>query len=206
MPFGLSNAPSTFMRAMNQILRTFIGKCVVVYFDDILIYSATSEEHLNHLRAVLKVLRQEKLYAATKKCVFMTSEVPFLGFVISANGLSVDESKVEAIRHWPSPTTTTEVRSFHGLASFYRRFIPHFSSIAAPITDCMKMEKFRWTEAAEQAFQEIKERLTTTPILILPDFQQPFELHADASKVGIGAVLSQHNKPIAYFSEKLTGS
>jgi hypothetical protein len=136
----------------------------------------------------------------------MASKVLFLGFVVSAEGLQVDESKIEVIRKWPTPTTTTEARSFHGLASFYRRFIPHFSSVTAPITDCMKREHFTWTLEAEQAFQEIKRRLTTPPILALPDFTQPFELHADASKVGIGAVLSQQGKPIAYFSEKLSGA
>ncbi|KAI9174135.1 hypothetical protein LWI28_012455 [Acer negundo] len=206
MPFGLSNAPSTFMRVMNQALRPFIGKFVVVYFDDILIYSANPELHLQHIREVLCVLRREKFVAAAKKCVFMTPKVLFLGYVISGEGLQVDESKIEAVRQWPQPKTITEVRSFHGLASFYRRFIPHFSSIMAPVTECMKGVKFQWTTEAEEGFQQIKEKLTTAPILVLPDFSQPFELHSDASKVGIGAVLSQGGKPVAYFSEKLSGS
>ena len=180
MPFGLSNAPSTFMRVMNQALRPFIGKCVVVYFDDILIYSADPSQHLHNLREVLTVLRTEKLFATMKKCVFMTPKVLFLGYVISDEGLQVDETKVESVRQWPRPTTLTEVRSFHGLASFYRRFIPHFSSIMAPITDCMKGGKFMWTDEAEQAFEQIKKRLTSAPILVLPDFHQPFELHSDA--------------------------
>ncbi|PKI48907.1 hypothetical protein CRG98_030683 [Punica granatum] len=113
----------------SQILLPFFGWCVVVYFDDILIYSADPEQHLAHLREVLSVIRREKLYAALKKCVFMSSEVIFLGYVVAADGLRVDSSKVEAVRRWPRPTSITEVRSFHGLASFYRRFIPHFSSI-----------------------------------------------------------------------------
>ncbi|KAI9174834.1 hypothetical protein LWI28_023368 [Acer negundo] len=206
MPFGLSNAPSTFMRVMNQALRPFIGKFVVVYFDDILIYSANPELHLQHIREVLCVLRREKFVAAAKKCVFMTPKVLFLGYVISGEGLQVDESKIEAVRQWPQPKIITEVRSFHGLASFYRWFIPHFSSIMAPFTECMKGVKFQWTTEAEKGFQQIKEKLTTAPILVLPDFSQPFELHSDASKVGIGAVLSQGGKPVAYFSEKLSGS
>ncbi|PKI58591.1 hypothetical protein CRG98_021054 [Punica granatum] len=205
MSFGLSNALRTFMRVMNQILQPFIGWCVVVYFDDILIYSANPEQHVAHLREVLSVLRREKLYAALKKCVFKRSEVLFLGYVVVDDGLRVDSSKVEAVRQSPRPTSITEVISFHGLASFYKRFIPHFNSIMAPLTDCMKGGKFEWIEGAETAFQKIKKRLTTAPILVLPDFQQPFELHYDASKVEIGAVLRQNSRPIAFFSEKLTG-
>ncbi|KAJ9552872.1 hypothetical protein OSB04_016917 [Centaurea solstitialis] len=205
MPFGLPNAPSTFMCVMNQLFRPFIGKFVVVYFDDILIYSATFGEHLDHVRQVLTLLRRDKFYAAIKKCVFMVPKVLFLGYVISGEGIQVDESKVTVVKQWPTPKTITDVRSFHGLASFYRRFIPHFSSIMAPVTDCMKGKTFVWTDAAESAFQLIKEKLITAPILVLPDFSQAFELHTDASKVGIGGVLSQGGRPIAYFSEKLTG-
>ena len=143
MPFGLSNAPSAFMRVMNQLLRPFIGIFVVVYSDDILIYSANKEEHLQHIQEVLGVLCREKFYTAKKKCVFMSPKVLFLGYVISGDGLEVDEAKVQAVREWPTPTTLTEVRSFHGLASFYRHFITNFTSIMAPIMDCMKGNTFR---------------------------------------------------------------
>nr|KAJ0209857.1 hypothetical protein LSAT_V11C400214890 [Lactuca sativa] len=198
MPFGLSNAPSTLMRVMNQLFRPFIGKFVVVYFDDMLTFSDTFGEHVNHVRQVLTVLRRDSLYVAMKKCVFIVPKFLFLGYVVSGEGIQVDESKVAAVRQWPSPTTITEVRSFHGLASFYRRFIPNFSSIMAPVTDCMKGKTFTWTETTESAFQLVKEKPTTSPILVLPEFSRVFELHTDASKVGIGAVLSQGRRPVAY--------
>ncbi|PKI37301.1 hypothetical protein CRG98_042296 [Punica granatum] len=146
MPFGLSNAPSMFMRVMNKILRPFIGRCVIMYFDDILIYSADPEQHLVHLREILSVIRQEKLNAALKKCVFMRVKILFLGYIVFADGLRVDSSKVEAVRQWPKPANITEVWSFHGLASFYMRFIPHFNSIVALLTNCMKGNIFEWTE------------------------------------------------------------
>ena len=206
MPFGLSNAPSTFMRVMNQALRPFIGKFVVVYFDDILIFSKSMAEHERHIRDVLCVLRREKFFAAKQKCEFGTKKIQFLGYVISDQGLSVDSTKVAAVKSWPVPLTLTEVRSFQGLASFYRRFVPHFSSIMAPITSCMKMGKFEWSLEADKAFDLIKEKLTLTPVLVLPDFALSFELHCDASKLGIGAVLSQQGKPISYFREKLYGA
>jgi hypothetical protein len=203
MPFGLSNAPSTFMRVMNQIFCPFISKSVVVYFDDILIYSSNPKKHIQHIWEVLLVLRREKFYAAPAKCSFMTNSILFLGYVVSKDGLAVDESKVAAVRDWPLPTTLHEVRRFHGLVSFYRRFINNFSTILAPIMECMKVGKFSWNEAATKAFELIKVKLTTAPLLVLPNFDIPFELHCDASKIGIRAVLSQLSKPVAYFSEKL---
>ena len=206
MPFGLSNAPSMFMRVMNQALRPFIGKCVVVYFNDILIFSNDINSHLQHLHDVLTTLRQQQLFAARKKCVFGSSQVLFLGYIISAQGLEVDPSKIEAIKSWPLPKTITEVRSFHGLASFYRRFVRNFSAVTAPLTDCMRGTSFTWTEAAGLSFQTIKDCLITAPILALPDFAIIFELHCDASKTGIGAVLSQQGRPVAFYSEKITGS
>jgi hypothetical protein len=195
------------MRVMNQALRPYIGKSVVVYFDDILIYCVDPRMHLQHLREVLTVLRKEQFFAAKGKCVFLSDQVLFLGYIVSSKGLSVDESKIEAIKQWPQPQTMTDVRSFHRLASFYRRFIPHFSGIMAPVTDCMRNNsKFVWIIEAETAFHEIKRRLTTTPVFVLPDFSNPFELHCDASKLGIRAVLSQNGKPVAFFSEKLSGA
>ena len=207
MPFGLTNAPSTFMRLMNHVLRSFIGKFVVVYFDDILIYSKNLDEHILHIQSVLSVLRENKLYANLSKCTFCVESVNFLGFVVSSEGIKVDKSKVDAIISWPRPTTVHEVRSFHGLASFYRRFVKDFSSKAAPLNELVKKNvKFEWGEKQEQAFDQLKKDLTTAPVLALPNFDSTFEIDCDASGTGIGAVLKQEGRPVAYFSEKLSGA
>lgn len=203
MPFGLTNAPSTFMRVMNQILRHFIGKFVVVYFDDILVYSYDESEHLQHLREVFMTLRGEKLYVNLKKCSFMTCSLCFLGFVLTSTGIKVDEEKIKVIREWTAPKSLQEVRSFYGLASFYRRFIRNFSTISAPLTDCMKKGEFKWSKEAERSFNVVKEKLSDAPVLSLPDFEKIFEVDCDASHVGIGGVLSQEGHPVAFFSEKL---
>ncbi|GKV03596.1 hypothetical protein SLEP1_g15871 [Rubroshorea leprosula] len=178
MPFGLLNAPSTFMHLMNQ-------------------------EHLDHLRQVFEVLREQKLYANLKKCSFLTTSVTFLGYIITAQGIKMDPSKIDAIVNWPTPTSMHDVRSFHGLASFYRRFIKNFSSIVAPITYSLKGDKFSWSSKAQQSFEELKRKLTETFVLALPNFDLMFEVDCDASNVGIGAVLSQEGRPIAFFNEKL---
>ncbi|KMS95687.1 hypothetical protein BVRB_005900 [Beta vulgaris subsp. vulgaris] len=188
---------------MNEVLRPFLGKFVVVYLDDILVYSSNHDAHLNHLQQLFEVLREQKLYGKIEKCTFMQREIGFLGFIISDEVVKVDPSKVEAIFSWPVPKTITEVRSFHGLASFYRRFINNFSTLLAPITECTKHGRFVWSDAAQKAFELVKEKMCNTPILALPDFTKPFEVECDASGTGIGAVLIQCGKPIAYFSEKL---
>ncbi|KAK0587438.1 hypothetical protein LWI29_022813 [Acer saccharum] len=188
MPFGLTNAPSTFMRLMNHVLRAFIVKFVVVYFDDILIYSKNLDEHVEHLKLVLGVLRTEKLFSNLKKCTFCTDRLVFLGFVVSVKGIRVDEEKVKAIKEWPKPTNVGQVRSFHGLASFYRRFVRDFSSLAAPLTEFIKKNVgFKWGNEQEKAFNLIKEKLTNAPLLALPDFAKAFEIECDASGIGIGA-------------------
>ena len=207
MPFGLTNAPSTFMRLMNHILRHFIGKFVVVYFDDILVYSLNLNDHIEHLRSVLLVLRDEKLYANFEKCTFCKSEVIFLGFVVSAQGVKVDEEKIKAIKDWPRPKCMSEVRSFHGLASFYRRFVPNFSTLAAPLNEIVKKNVvFSWGKEQEEVFNALKDKLMNAPVLALPNFAKNFEIECDASNIGIGAVLLQEGHPIAYFSEKLSGA
>uniref|UniRef100_A0A2N9GL02 Reverse transcriptase n=1 Tax=Fagus sylvatica TaxID=28930 RepID=A0A2N9GL02_FAGSY len=207
MPFGLTNAPSTFMRLMNHVLRAFIGKFVVVYFDDILVYSKDLNEHIEHLRYVFDVLKCEKLYANFKKCNFCMEKVVFLGYVVTTTGIEVDEEKVKAIKEWPTPKSITEVRSFHGLASFYRRFVKDFSTLAAPLTEIIKKNVgFHWGADQDNAFATIKERLCSAPVLALPNFNKTFEIECDASGIGIGAVLMQDRRPIAFFSEKLSGA
>jgi len=156
MPFGLTNAPSTFMRLMNNVLRAFIGKFFVVYFDDILIHSKSFEEHIKHIRQVLDELRKEKLFANLEKCSFCTDHVVFLGFDVSGKAIEVDETKVKAIKDWPTPTNVSQVRSFHGLAGFYRRFVKDFSTIAALLNELTKKGvEFKWGNSQENAFQEM---------------------------------------------------
>ena len=173
MLFGLTNAPSTFMRLMNHVLREFIGRFVVVYFDDILIYSHTESEHCTHIRQVLQVLRDNKLYANLEKCSFAKDKVIFLGFVVSKHGVEVDQSKIESIQNWPTPMNVSQVRSFHGLTGFYRRFVKDFSTIAAPLNDLTKKGvPFVWGAAQDIAFDTLKRLLTSAPLLALPDLDR----------------------------------
>ncbi|WVZ70335.1 hypothetical protein U9M48_019010 [Paspalum notatum var. saurae] len=206
MPFGLTSAPSTFIRLMNEVLHSFIGKFVVVYFDDILIYSKSFDEHLDHLRAVFVALRDARLFANLEKCTFCTDRVGFLGYIVTPQGIEVDETKIDAIRSWPTPTTITQVRSFLGLAGFYRRFVKDFSTIAAPLNELTKKGvTFHWGTTQEKAFNTLKDKLTHAPLLQLSDFGKTFELECDVSGIEIGGVLLQEGKPVAYFSEKLNG-
>jgi hypothetical protein len=192
MPFGLTNVPSTFMRLMNEVLKEFIGKFVVVYLDDILIYSKMKAEDLKHLATVMRRLQQEKLLVNMKKCSFMNTELIYLGFVISANELKMDPEKVEVIKNWPSPRSVFKVRSFHGLASFYRKFIRDFSGISAAMMDTVKKQHktFHWTTEAEKSFNLLKRKITEQPVLVLPDFQKTFQVKCDASGYAVGGVLS----------------
>ena len=204
MPFGLTNAPAAFLDMMNRICKPYLDKFVIVFIDDILIYSKTQEDHVIHLRILLELLRQEKLYAKFSKCEFWLPEIQFLGHIINASGIQVDPVKIEAVSKWEIPKSPTEVRSFLGLAGYYKRFIKDFSRIAVPLTTLTrKSVKYEWGSKQEEVFKTLKEKLTTAPILALPKGLEDFVIYCDASYTGLGCVLMQRNKVIAYASRQL---
>ncbi|XP_073030711.1 uncharacterized protein [Primulina eburnea] len=204
MPFGLTNSPAAFMDLMNWVFKPYIDKFVVVFIDDILVYSPNEEEHKEHLCLTLQTLREKELYAKFKKCEFWLKSVAFLGHIISELGVSVDPKKVEAIKDWPQPKTVTELRSFLGLAGYYRKFVERFSSIAIPLTKLtQKNSKFIWNEACEKSFKNLKTKLASTPVLILPEDGKNFTVYSDASKEGLGCVFMQEGQVIAYASRQL---
>ena len=201
MPFSLTNAPAAFMDLMNRVFGPYL---VIVFIDDILIYSSSKEEHTEHLRIVLQTLTEHHLYAKFIKCQFWLDRVTFLGHVVSTEGISVDPQKIEAIVDWKPPTNVTEVRSFLGLTGYYRKFVDGFSKIATTLTKLTrKEEKFIWSEACQNSFDELKQRLTTAPVLTLPSGSEGFTVYCDASRQGLGCVLMQRDRVIAYASRQL---
>jgi len=192
------------MNLMNRVFWPYLDRSIVVFIDDILVYSSSYIEHEKHLREVLQTLREHRLYAKLNKCEFWLKEVTFLGHVILAEGILVDPRKVEAVLKWERPTNVTEIRSFLGLAGYYRRFIDGFSTIVAPMTCLTRKEmKWEWTSECESSFQELKRRLTTAPMLTLPLGMEGFVIYSDASKKGLGCVLMQHGRVIVYASRQL---
>ncbi|GAB2284271.1 hypothetical protein Dimus_039656 [Dionaea muscipula] len=204
MPFGLTNAPAAFMDMMHRVIKPYLDRFVVVFIDDILIYSRSRERHMHHLRIALQTLREQQLYAKFNKCEFWLNSVAFLGHVISKDGVSVDQKKIEAVQQWVRPTNVREVRSFLGMAGYYRRFVEVFSTIALPLTALTRKDvKFVWTDKCEQSFKELKRRLTTAAVLSLPTEGGGFVIYSDASLQGLGCVLMQHSRVIAYASRQL---
>ncbi|KAI3808947.1 hypothetical protein L1987_24910 [Smallanthus sonchifolius] len=204
MPFGLTNAPVVFMDLMNRVCRPFLDRSVIVFIDDLLIYSRNEGDHACHLREILEVLQREKIYAKFSKCAFWLREIQFLGHVINEKGITVDPSKIVAVKDWSSSKMPSEIRSFLGLAGYYRRFIENFSRIALPMKKLTRKEtKFVWGSEQESAFRLLKEKLTKAPVLSLPDRTEDFLVYSDASHSGLGCVLMQRGKVIAYASRQL---
>ena len=209
MPFGLCNAPATFQRLMEVVLQGLVHKSCLVYLDDILVIGRTFTEHLNNLVKVFSRLRQAGLHLKPSKCCLARTEVEYLGRVVSQGGVAADPKKVEAVQAYPVPTNRKSLRSFLGLASYYRRFIPNFSSVARPLHILtQKNVQFNWTMECQKAFDTLKKLLTQAALLAYPDFTQPFMLETDASVEGLGAVLAQQKPdlsvhPIAYASRTL---
>ncbi len=209
MPFGLTNAPATFQTLMNDIFRPFLDTFVMVYLDDILIYSTTLEEHESHVRQALQVLRKHRLYCKMSKCEFFKKEVGFLGHVLTGDGVKADPRKIQSVVDWPPPTNVKQVRSFLGLANYYRRYVHGFANMATPLTYLTKENvAFLWTHEQARSFEALKMALTTSPVLKNPEFGEPFRITCDASEFAVGAVLSQATpegeRPVAFLSQSLT--
>ncbi|CAH9146476.1 unnamed protein product [Cuscuta epithymum] len=203
MSFGLCNAPSTFQALMNSIFRPYLRKFILVFFDDILVYSPTREIHLEHIHTTFAILRKQQLYVKFSKCAFGLKELLYLGHLISVDGVKVDPEKIAPMLSWRTPATVTELRGFLGLTGYYRRFVRGYGIIAKPMTDLLKKGKFQWSSAANDAFQRLKTAISSTPVLVMPDFSAHFYVETDASGQGIGAVLSQKGRPVAFMSRAL---
>ncbi|KAL0203584.1 hypothetical protein M9458_001602 [Cirrhinus mrigala] len=211
MPFGLSNSPGVFQALVNDVLRDMVDQFIYVYLDDILIFSSSLQEHVQHVRRVLQRLLENGLFVKAEKCVFHAQSVPFLGYILSAEGIRVDPAKVQAVVDWPTPDSRKALQRFLGFANFYRRFIRNFSQLAAPLTALTSPRTtFRWSDSAEAAFAKLKSRFVSAPILETPDPSRQFVVEVDASEVGVGAVLSQRSAtddkmhPCAFFSHRLS--
>jgi len=192
MSFGLTNAPAHFMYLMNSVFMLELDKFVVLFIDDILVYSKNAQDHEKHLRIVLTRLREHQLYAKFSKCEFWLKKLPFLGHILSEDGISVDPSKVQEVLDWKAPTSVHEVQSFLSLAGYYRCFILDFSKIAKPVTKLLQKDvKFVWSQECEVAFTTLCHLLTTAPVLAQPDIEKPFDVFCDASGTGLGCVLMQ---------------
>ncbi|KAI3808083.1 hypothetical protein L1987_24025 [Smallanthus sonchifolius] len=192
MPFGLTNAPAVFMDLMNRVCKPYLDKFVIVFINDILIYSKTKVEHEQHLRLILELLKKEQLYAKFSKCEFWQKEVQFLGQRVNDKGIHVDPAKIEAVKNWSTPKTPTEIRSFLGPACYYHRFISNFSKIAVPLTALThKGKSYEWGPKQEEAFQTLKHKLCNAPILTLPSGNDDFVVYCDTSNQGLGCVLMQ---------------
>ncbi|GJR02278.1 putative reverse transcriptase domain-containing protein [Tanacetum coccineum] len=204
IPFGLTNAPAVFMDLMNCVCKPYLDKFVIVFIDDILVYSKNKEEHGKHLEIILELLKKERLYAKFSKCDFWLDSVQFFGHVIDRSGVHVDPAKIEAIKSRAAPMMPTKVRQFLGLAGYYRRFIKGFSLISKPLTKLtQKNKKYEWGKEEEEAFQTLKQKLYSAPILALPKGTEDFMVYCDASLKGYGAMLMQRDKVIAYASRQL---
>jgi hypothetical protein len=188
---------------MNSIFSAYTRKFVIVFLDDILVYSATLQDHEEHLRLVLALLRQHQLFAKASKCSFAQGQIEYLGHVISKDGVATDTDKTTAMHAWPMPTSATELRGFLGLTGYYRKFVPRYGIITKPLTQLLTKKGFQWNEAAQQAFEQLKRAMVNTPVLALPNFDQPFAIEPDACDTGIGDVLVQDGHPVAYFSKAL---
>ena len=203
MPFGLTNAPSTFQALMNEVFQLYLCKFILVFFDDILVYSHSWTDHLAHLRLVFDILATYQLFPKRSKCCIAQRQVSYLGHIILGEGVAVDKSKIAAMIDWPKLTTVKGLRGFLGLTGYYRKFVQNYGTIAGPLTAMLRRDSFNWTEDATQAFEHLKTTMTCTPVLALPDFTTLFILECDASNTGMRAMLQQNGQPIAYFSRPL---
>jgi hypothetical protein len=203
MPFGLTNAPSTFQALMNEVLRPFLRRFVLVFFDGILIYSCTHAEHLQHIHVVLSTLLVHGLVFKRSKCHFVEQKIHYLGHVIAKDGVAMNADKVFAVQSWPLPKTIKVLRGFLDLTGYYRKFFHEYGLIVARLTALLKREAFRWTPEATAAFNTLKTALTTAPVLQLPNFVERFIVDCDASGSGFGTVLHQDPGPIAFFSRQV---
>ena len=212
LPFGLINSPSVFERLMERVFAGLTFLILLIYLDDIIVYSKTFDEHLENLKTVLERLKGINLKLNPKKCNLLCKKVAFLGHEVSEQGIATDPAKIQSVKDWPEPKSVTEVRQFVGLASYYRKFIPNFATICKPLHKLTQKDvKFDWNEQCQTAFDTVKHLLTSAPILSYPLLQgQPFVLDCDSSNVGAGAVLSQlqngEEKVISYFSQCLSRS